>query len=210
MQELLNAALAGVNVPYTLLLGFVILYWLSVILGAFDLSAFDFDLDADADVDMEVEAGGIGGWFASALHFFNFGKAPFMLIMTVTILTAWSLALLGNHYLGNYQLGYALATAIPIIFIGLMLAKLITTPLIPLFRQINEEASPMDYIGQVCQLVLPASQHQMGQARVRIDDNELLIYVKASLPETELPAGAEAVVIRHSEDQSHYIIQALN
>jgi hypothetical protein len=212
MQDLLNAAMAGVNLPFTLLLGLVVLYWLSVILGAVDLSAFEFDIDAevdvDADVDTDVDAGGMSGWFAGALHFFNFGRVPFMLIITVTVVTAWVLAILGNHYLGHYSLGYALATAIPILFIGLFAAKVVTTPFVPLFEQISKEAQPMDYIGQACELILPASFTQMGQARVQAEDDELLIYVKTAAPELQLPSGTKAIVSRAAPDGSHYLVRA--
>jgi hypothetical protein len=217
MQNLLNAAMAGVNLPYTLLLGLVILYWLSVILGAVDLSAFDFDFDADvdvdadidADIDTDVDAGGMSGWFAGALHFFNFGRVPFMLVVTAAVVTVWVLAILGNHYLGSYSIGYALATAIPLLFIGLFVAKVITTPFVPLFEQISKEAQPMDYIGQVCELLLPASFTQMGQARVQAEDDELIIYVKTAEPDLSLSKGSQAVIARASPDGSHYLIQEL-
>ncbi|MEQ8702993.1 MAG: DUF1449 family protein [Phaeodactylibacter sp.] len=213
MQDLLNAAIAGVNLPFTLLLGLVILYWLSVILGAVDLSAFDFDVDAevdldvDADIDTDVDAGGMSGWFAGALHFFNFGRVPFMLVLTATVLTAWVLAILGNHYLGHYSPAYALATAVPILFIGLLVSKVVTTPFVPIFEQISKEAQPMDYIGQACELILPASFTQMGQARVQVEDDELLIYVKTATPELQLPSGAKGVVSRTAPDGSHYLIR---
>lgn len=213
MQNLLNAAMAGVNLPFTLLLGLVILYWLSVILGAVDLSAFDFDVDAevdldvDTDIDTEVDAGGISGWFAGALHFFNFGRVPFMLVITATVLTSWVLAILGNHYIGQYSLGYALATAVPTLFIGLFAAKLVTMPFVPLFEQISKEAQPMDYIGQACELILPASFTQMGQARVRNVDDELIIYVKTTDPELQLPSGTKGIVSRVAADGSHYLVR---
>jgi hypothetical protein len=215
MQELLNAALEGVNLPYTILLGLVVLYWLSVILGALDLSALDFDLDADVDVDADLDmdtdvGGGMTGWFAGALHFFNFGKVPFMLIMTIVIVTAWSLALIGNHYLGNYSIGYALATALPLLFLGLVLAKLLTTPLVPLFAQVQAEAEPVDYVGELCRLVLPAAYDRMGQAEVVIGDNTLLIYVKTAAPGIALPTGAQALVVRAAADGSYFLIQPLS
>ncbi|NRA50741.1 MAG: DUF1449 family protein [Phaeodactylibacter sp.] len=213
MQDLLNAAMAGVNLPFTVLLGLVILYWISVILGAVDLSAFDFDfdgdvdMDIDADVDTDADVGSMSGWFAGALHFFNFGRVPFMLVITATVLTSWVLAILGNHYLGDYSLGYALATFLPILFIGLLVAKLITTPFVPLFEQISKEAKPLDYIGEVCELVLPASFNQIGQARVQSEDDELLIYVKTATPDLSLPTGAKAIVTKASKDGSHYLIR---
>ena len=51
MWEVLQAALAAVNLPYTVFLGLILLYWLTVIIGALDLDLFNIDLDADADVD---------------------------------------------------------------------------------------------------------------------------------------------------------------
>ena len=91
MQALWQAAIEPVNIVYTILLVVVALYWLSVFLGALDLSSFDFDVDADVDVDADLdvdvdadmdvdgEAHTTIGWFAGTLHFFNFGKLPFMI-----------------------------------------------------------------------------------------------------------------------------------
>lgn len=212
MQDLLHAALAGVNLPYTIGLALVLLYWLSVILGALDFSAFDLDLDADAaaDLDADASADGMSGWFAGALHFFNFGKAPFMLIMSIALATAWALAVLGNHYVGGYQAGFALATALPILFIGLLAAKVLTAPFLPFFEQLMKEAQPVDYAGMECQLLLPASPAQMGQAKVIVEEDELLIYVKPVEGSPLLPAGSKGIVSRAAADGSHYLIRPLN
>ena len=106
MQELLQAALAPYNIVHTLLLTVVLFYWLGIIFGALDISAFDIDVDAgvDMDVDADVDAGADGngvGWFAGALHFFNFGKLPFMLIMSFVIFFAWAISILAHHYIGH-------------------------------------------------------------------------------------------------------------
>lgn len=47
MRELLEAALLPVNLMYTSLLLFMLVYWLSVIFGALDVHFLDFNLDAD-------------------------------------------------------------------------------------------------------------------------------------------------------------------
>ena len=127
MLELWNAALAAVNLPYTILLGFVCLYWLSVITGVLDISTgdVDVDLDIDVDADMDVEADAEIGWMGGALHFFNFGKVPFMLIMTVVIVSAWSMAVISNHYWGDYKWHFGLAMAGPILFVSLFIAKIL-------------------------------------------------------------------------------------
>ena len=117
MQELWQAAFEPVNLFYTILLGLILLYWLSVLVGALDLSALDFDLDVDADMDMDVdvdadidadaEMESSLGWMAGALHFFNFGKLPFMILMTFVILPAWVLSIGLNENLGHGRWWFA-------------------------------------------------------------------------------------------------------
>ena len=63
MGELFELSVSGANLPFTIMLGLVILYWVGVILGALDIELFDFDLDldGDADIDVDADAGAVGG-----------------------------------------------------------------------------------------------------------------------------------------------------
>ncbi len=218
MQDLLNAAFAPVNIGYTILMMIVLLYWLSVILGAIDLDAFDLDLDADVDVDADVdldadvdaEAGSIGGAIAGVLAFLNFGRVPFMLIMSVVILTAWSLAILTNHYYGNYTWGVALVAFLPIMLVSFIVAKIVSTPFVPLFARFNQVVKEIDYIGHPCRLRLPASADKFGQAEVNIDGDNLLINVKTAEGEDGLASGEEALVIGQTADKRYYLVRRLD
>jgi hypothetical protein len=213
MQDLWLAAFEPVNLLYTILLGFVLLYWLSVLLGAIDLGAVDFDIDmdvdVDADVDMEVDAdaGGSLGWFAGMLHFFNFGKVPFMILMTFVVLPAWIISIGLNESLGNGRWWFALAMVIPILFVSLIIGKIVTTPLLPLFENLNQVAEPIDYIGMMCKLRLPASASRFGQAEVIIDGSSLLIEVKTESDETPIKRGETARVIGKTEDKRYFLIR---
>jgi len=129
-------------------------------LGAIDLSAFDLDLDidadadldADVDVDTELESGTTGGWLAGVLYFFNFGKLPFMVIMSVVVISGWFLSISNNYYLGDGW--YALATFIPVVFISLIIAKIVTTPLVPVFESLDSTVEQINYIGLTCKIRL--------------------------------------------------------
>ncbi|CAM2065531.1 DUF1449 domain-containing protein [Sulfidibacter corallicola] len=67
MLELFQASLAWANLPITVLLGLILVYWLFVILGFVGMDSldvdvetdvgFDADLDAGADVQVDVDAG---------------------------------------------------------------------------------------------------------------------------------------------------------
>ncbi len=222
MQELIQVAFLPVNLFFTVLLLLVILYWLSVILGAIDLSSFDLDLDIDADVDVDADldvdvdadvdadAGTTSGWMAGALHFFNFGKMPFMVIMTVVIMSGWLLSILSNYYLGKGSIAFAIALFVPILFVSLIIAKVVTTPLIPIFKRLDSNAEAIDYVGMICRLKLPASASKFGQAEVLIDGAPNLIYVKTQNDEDLINNGEEAVIIGKTEDERYYLIERKN
>ncbi len=215
MQELLQVAFLPVNLFYTILLLLVIFYWLSVILGAIDLSSFDLDfdidadidLDADVDVDADVEAGTTTGWLAGTLHFFNFGKMPFMVIITFVAMSGWVLSILSNYYIGQGSALFALAMFIPILFVNLVVAKILSTPLIPVFKRLDTTAEAIDYVGMECRLKLPASATKFGQAEVLIDDTPNLINVKTENDKDPISSGEQAIIIGKTEDDKYYLIE---
>lgn len=215
MQALLQEALLPVNMVFTILLVFVMLYWLTVILGLIDISALDVDLDLDADVDADVDVDAdtdmdshSSGWLSSSLQFFNFGKVPFMVVFSFLTLCMWALSILANHYFGHGSWITVAVLLIPNLAVSLLVTKIITTPLIPVFRHFDGSAEPIEYIGQECTLTLPASSTDMGQAEVLIDDTPLLINVK--LEEGNLlDRGSKALVINESPDGRYYIIKQM-
>lgn len=215
MQALLQEALLPVNMVFTILLAFVMLYWLTVILGLIDISAMDVDLDvevevdADVDVDADTDVEGQGsGWISSGLQFFNFGKVPFMVVFSFLTLCMWAFSVLVNHYFGHGSWTTAGILFLPNLAVGLLLTKIITTPLIPVFRHFDGSTSPVEYIGHECTLTLPASNTAMGQAEVLIDDTPLLINVKLD-DEDLLERGAKALVVNESPDGRFYIVKPL-
>ncbi|MFK8004934.1 MAG: hypothetical protein AB8H03_01125 [Saprospiraceae bacterium] len=212
MTELFQAALSAENIIYTVLLVLVLFYWLSVIAGGLDMNAFDIDLDTDLDVDLDVDAdvdgaGGTSGWLAGALHFFNFGKLPTMVILSFAILFAWMINVLLNHYMGGGSLVFALMLMIPNLFISLLLTKIITTPLIPIFQQLNTPEEDVDFIGMTCKLTVTANKTKKGQAEVIHKNRSLLIYVKVDDDVDMINKGEEAIILRPSKDTSYFFIR---
>lgn len=209
MNELIQIALSPVNIVFTFLLVLVVLYWLMVIIGAMDFGSFDidFDLDVDVDVEADVNVAG-GGGISGALHWFNFGKLPFMVIMSFVILSMWAGSVLANYYFGNGSILFALGFLVPNLVLGLLFAKIITGPLIPVFEKMESGIKAVDYVGMLCKLVLPATNSKMGQAEVLIDDNRLLINVKMEKESSDsLDKGSEAIILQKQKNKSYYIIK---
>lgn len=214
MYELFQAALSPPNIVYSVLLCVVLLYWLSVIIGALDIGSFDFDLDLDADLDVDVDTdidtGSGGGWFAGALHFFNFGRLPFMVVFSFLILGMWSLSILGNHYLGQGSVIFPFVMFLPMLFISLVVTKIITTPLVPIFESLDKGVEAVEYLGLTCKMLLPATTTQMGQAEVLYDSNPLLINVKVSETQaTPVLKGEEGLIVGRSSDDRYFLIEKI-
>jgi hypothetical protein len=105
MNELLEAAIAGVNIIPTSLLIFILVYWMIVMMGLIDMHAIDispdhdYHMDVHTDVDTdgpakEIDNGhgynsGSVSWLNSVLAFFNLGQIPFMVFMSFLILPMW-------------------------------------------------------------------------------------------------------------------------
>ncbi|MCG8332235.1 MAG: hypothetical protein MI974_31405 [Chitinophagales bacterium] len=216
MQELIHFAVEPSNIVFTTLLIIIGLYWVSVLFGAMDLSSFDIELDTEVDVDVDVdmdadtdlETGSSGGWMLSALHFFNFGRMPFMLIMSTLILSLWALEILSNYYIGNGRIDIMLALFFPILLVSLIITKLATTPLVPLFANMEGGVGAIDYIGQECVLRLPASATNMGQASLNVNDNPIIINVKTEKDET-VSKGSRAVITRADPENKFFYVKAL-
>jgi hypothetical protein len=92
MLELLKTAITGFNIIPTTLLVLVVIYWLTVIIGAIDFHHFHIDLDTDADAD----AGISDGPFHALLAFLKVGNLPFMLVFSIIILIFWVFSMLAH------------------------------------------------------------------------------------------------------------------
>jgi len=192
MNELFDFAFSPPVIGYTIFLMVFLLYWLTVIIGIFDFSSLDFDIDIDADIDMDVDvdvdvdadtdidASGGGSIVLAILGFFNFGKVPFMVVMSIVALSLWTIAVLMNYYFSNRSIWFSIFLFIPNLFVSLLIAKIVTTPLVPLFNSIsNDEVKPINYIGLLGEIVLETSNTQTGQVEINYEKRLITLSVKA-------------------------------
>ncbi|MEM0994754.1 MAG: hypothetical protein AAGI49_17105 [Bacteroidota bacterium] len=213
MNELLHFAFEPVNIFYSILLLVVLLYWLSVFIGALDIGVLDFDLDIDADVDADtdIDVEGGGGWFVQALQFFNFGLLPFMVIFSFLVLFMWMFSILGNYYLSNGTIWFPLILFLPALFFSLLITKVITYPMVGFFKQLKAgDAKSIDFTGRICELNLPLQQGYISAGDVMIDGSRITLSLK---PEAEvttiIPSTTKVLITRSNEDNSIHFVRPL-
>ena len=117
------------NLPLTVLLGLVLVFWIVSFLG---VGGFD------ADLDIDMEGGDAGGAFGFLLRVVNAHDIPLMLILSLLSLLMWAFALSSNYYFNpNESSWLALVFLLPNFILSVLLVKIVTQPLRPLFRSIT-------------------------------------------------------------------------
>lgn len=220
MQELLEAAFAGINVIPTGLLLFTLIYWLIVILGLVHVDTLDVDVPADVHADAhsalasdlhgthsETAAHGTDSvsWFNHVLAFFNLGQIPLMVFLSFLALPMWAISILANHYSGNQSFWLALLLLIPNFIGSLFIAKFLTMPFVKVFSYLYKDPQQIEIIGKICTVLLSTSHDRLGQAIIDEKGTVLMLNVKTS-EGVQLAKGQSALVVEFQEKQKCYLI----
>ncbi len=212
LAQLWHASIHLANLPYTLLLLLVVLYWLTVLAGVLDLGSLDLDApDVDGDVDLDVPDAGVdAGFFGGLLEYFNLRKVPFSIMVSAFALSLWVVGMLANHYLhGTRSALLGLALLLPNILLSAHVAKFVTLPLVPLFRGMRTEvAASRDLVGSRVIVTSSKVDATFGLAEIREVGAPITLMVRTEGGET-LSKGAEAVILRSEPEKSVHIITKL-
>ncbi|QTN31435.1 hypothetical protein HZ994_03525 [Akkermansiaceae bacterium] len=123
MLELLEQALLPFNLPLTIALGAVMLFWLVVLLGFIGIDTFDVDLTPEA---LDAETFSLPDLIGKLT---NAADIPVTIIISLYTLFLWMASLLGNYYLNPMQSNLiGLAILGGGLFVSLALTKAITQP----------------------------------------------------------------------------------
>jgi phosphoglycerol transferase MdoB-like AlkP superfamily enzyme len=209
MTELLQAAISPPNLLPTGLLVFVLLYWLTVLLGLLDMKTVDLSINDHGHVHFDSSTGHDGpgtGWLNGALAFFNLGRIPLMIFLSFVFLPLWAGSILLNYYTANSSLLLGLAFFLPLLVASLFVAKFLTLPFVKLFTALEKDHDAgAVVIGKVCTVLLPTTADHLGQASVRIDGAPLVLNVRSiSAP---LSKGETALVIDFDAQRKCYLIE---
>jgi len=224
-MEFIQLCFALPNLPFTILLILVFLYWIMVIVGAIAPDAIGGEIDADAGghfdgghfdgahIDGHVETGDAGAHLpegsalAHVLHFFNVGEVPLMVIISFFSFCLWAASILSTHYLGDtFGPFAALILLVPNVIASLFLAKFLTMPFKPIFRHMNSGlAAPTKIVGKTCIIKTPEASRYAGQAEMATGASPILLNVRTKEGET-LTKGEEALIVEHDGARDIYTV----
>jgi hypothetical protein len=206
MLELLEQALLPFNLPLTVALGAVMVFWLIVLTGFLGVDSFDVDSTPDlGDADAFSLPALIG-------KLTNAADIPVTIILSIYTLFLWICSVLGNYYLNPMQsnliglaiLGGGLVAA-------LILTKTITQPFVPLMRRMKDSEKATPVIGQSGVVRSLEVDGKYGQVLVEREGGApALLICKTSDGAAPIQRGTEVLVIDHDDAAGRYIVRAIS
>jgi Protein of unknown function (DUF1449) len=213
MLELINASFAAPNLLVTVLLLMVVLYWLTVVVGALDMDSFHVDTDIHHDISHLGDSANSADFFIGILRFFGFGKVPFMVNFSILWLIIWSISIYCNNINSfiNPEMSILLSAGlfVPNVFASLFITKFLTFPLAKLFDKLHKETAEHDYIGKIATVTTNADGEIKGQAKLTIGAAALTINVK-TIDGSEIQRGEEIIIVDIQPEKGYYLVQKLN
>ncbi len=206
MVELFNASVSLINLPFTVLLTLILLYWVGVIIGAADMELFHTDIMGDMDMDMDDP--GIGHAF---LNFLNIGEVPVMIIVSIMILCGWCFSIISNYYLNpgqSYLLTFGLL--VPNIIVSLFISSLATKPMRKLFQTLNKESDTQAGVLFKSGVVVTSEvTPSFGQVEIKTDGAPITINVRTK-DDLLLKKGESVVIYDEDKEKGIYFVEKFN
>ncbi len=204
MLEVYSEAIRPINLPFTILLGFVVLYWIFVAVG---MMGMELGADADIDADVDGTAGDAGGgFFGNLLNFINVGEVPITIVLSFLTLCIWTLSMAVNYYWTGSSPLLGVAALVPIFLVSLVLTRYLTYPFRPLMRALTREREEhLPLVGRTCTITTSEATVRFGQAQIETKGAPILINVRTSENEP-LPRGTTALIVRKDDTKDVFYV----
>ncbi len=216
MLEFIREAFSAHQLPATIVLGMVMLYWLAVMLGGLD---FDSSILDGADLP-EAQGGqhgpsALGGAWVSAGRLLGFAKVPIAVWGSFAVLFTWAAALLLNYQFngeaGNRDFGKAVLLFLPASLIGLLVTRIVTIPVGKLFAAMADaDTEAVDVIGKTGTVTTSSVDERFGQLQIATGGAPVLLNARVAPGSSALSKGDTARVVSASADGSFYFIEPVS
>ncbi len=215
-MEVIATYFNAVNLPATILLLLIMLYWLMVIFGAFDLGALDFDLGwepvspTEGVPDIGSAAAGAGGLFKAVLGFFYLGRVPTIALLSVFALIFWlGTVLINQAYNPQADWVRGMLSWAPIALGSLLLTKLVLWPMLPLFDEMHRRHGELEntLVGKLATVATSEVTESFGQVVIEQQGPPIVLNARAA-PLDRFTRGQVVQILSHDSQTNTYLIAA--
>lgn len=215
MTEFIHFLYSAPNFIPTFIVSFCFLYWLIVIIGIIDLDMIDVDIDIDSDMDTntDVTGGTEAGvaWMNKLLHFFNLGRIPFMLWLTIVGLLSWTGVIMLNYLMGTESFLVGFLLFVLAFIIAMFVAKPLTFPLVKMFDALEKSDGLKSVIGQIAEVVYPDKDGKPGEVEINYEGSHIRIFALPASEDILLTRNQKVLIIAPSSDDSKvYLVEPYN
>ena len=235
MIEFLQECVNYVNLPATLVMIGVLLYWMMVMVGVFGMDAIDLDFDMDADVGLDADIGvdadvgvdggidtapgtsfgggssttGNDGIFRQVFDFFYLGEVPIVIVGTFFALAFWVATIMTNHWYNQEQhLLPSLLWLIPNLIFSLVVTRIAMIPFIEIFkRPPPENKTREEMCGLIGRVTTSEVTEKFGQLEDKPDNEPEMILNVRTLPGERLGKGDTAKIISFNNDNGTFLVE---
>ena len=214
MPEILREAIAIHNLPVTVFLGVILLYWLFVMVGVLEADMDGMDLHA-GDLHHDVHIGASeGGFWVGCGRFLHLGEVPLMIMMSFLALFMWVISVLANYYLngssGDRSPGLALVLLAPNFLVSLLLTRVAVSPLRKVFAAMHKtETEAEKVIGREGRVISAQVDDRYGQVEIITKSAPLLVNARTAQHGAPIAKGTPVIVFSAAEDHSFYLVKTL-
>lgn len=210
MTEIFHESIRSANLPYTILLGGILLYWLLVILGALDIDLCDFDFLSDVDADFDTTVPSESGWLAGVLQFLNLGQVPTMIVASFMAISLWAGSVILNHYWTIPATWILVALVIPNLVISGVVTHFCARPFRRLFKELNREGDEqLPITGRYGKVITSEVNDHFGQVEIETEGAPLVISARAPAGKS-YPKGESVVIVDELSSESSFRVKPLD
>lgn len=167
------------------------------------MDSFDVELDASADSDIPTPV-------ASFLRFVNAADVPLMGVLSLLSTFMWVMSMLANYYLNPSHVEWLGFTIFVIAFFAsVILVKLVTAPLAPVFRKIKKLEKAEPAIGGTATVVSKEVDAKYGQCEQKRTAGAPAILNCMTTENSPIPRGKEVAVVSYDKDKGVYTVRTL-
>lgn len=204
MFEFIKTSVSLLNLPFTIFLILVLLYWIVVIIGAADLELFE----AEWMPDLEIDDG--GGIMDSLLQLLGVGEIPAMIIISLLALSGWCFSMVANYLFNSSQ---SLLIGAGLLIPNLIVTFFITSVFVRLIHKIigppaqdKEDQKIMYKVGVVTTSEITPS---FGQVEIQTKGAPITINARTSGDST-LKKGDKALVFDEDKEKGIFFVEKFN